>query len=171
MQGDGADSGSLQRQIDYYKQKQRRAREIEAEVAGYQKQKVDAAAETRAQKNAGRIEMRPVMQYDKWHRPIGTKMVPMEMTPGGAGTPVAQKPNKKPQSPFPPGYSVALPPGMQGTQWERLADGSYAPAGSGKWQTPRKAPRVINWGAMTPDQIASTPSPYLGGRIPTVKTY
>jgi hypothetical protein len=143
MRGDGADRGSLQRQIDYYKQQQTKARDRGVAKAGYDKEKTEAAAVTAAQKSAAK----------------------------GPGLPVAPKPKKPPQSPFPPGYGVALPPGMQGTQWERLADGSYAPAGSGKWQTPRKAPRVINWGAMTPDQIASTPSPYLGGRIPTVKTY
>lgn len=83
-------------------------------------------------------------------------------------TPRPAKPRPAP-NPF-PGMSVALPPGMNMSQFTRQLDGSYLPGGVTKRpsMTPRP-PRTINWGEMTPDEIAATRSPYLGGRIPTVR--
>ena len=85
-------------------------------------------------------------------------------------TPRPTKP-RPPANPF-PGMSVALPPGMNMSQFTRQLDGSYLPGGVTRRpsMTPRP-PRTINWGEMTPDEIAATRSPYLGGRIPTVRNY
>jgi hypothetical protein len=54
--------------------------------------------------------------------------------------------------------------------WVRQLDGSYAPPGvalSASRGRNRNAPRVTNWGSMSPAELANTRSPYLGGRWPT----
>ena len=71
----------------------------------------------------------------------GPYAAPSQQGPATQQPPPPRAAQKRPPQ-FPAGYSVALPPGLQDTQFVRNLDGSYSQAGQAKWQ-PRSRPPVM----------------------------